>query len=78
MEIGSVVVNKTGKEKTKFFAVTGFDESFCFLANGRDRKLDKPKKKNLRHVQETRTILDANQMESDKALWEALKSFVSE
>lgn len=75
MKSGSVVMSLTGKEKSKFYVVTDFDEHFCYLANGRDRKLAKPKKKNLRHVAETKTVLTLEQMSSDKVLCEAIRSF---
>lgn len=49
--IGSVVKATTGRDKDKFFVVTGFlDDDYALLADGRSRTVSRPKKKKLKHV----------------------------
>ncbi len=49
--ISDVVVSTAGHDKGKLFYVIDTDETFLYLANGKDRTLDKPKRKKPRHVQ---------------------------
>ena len=47
---GSVVRAEAGRDGGGYFAVVGFDEKYCFIADGKSRKLDKPKRKNIKHI----------------------------
>ena len=48
---GDVVKAVAGKEKNQVFVVKDVDERFCWIVDGKRLKLDKPKKKSLKHVQ---------------------------
>ena len=49
--VSDVVLSTTGRDKGKIFYVIGMDEEMLLLANGKDRTLDKPKRKKQKHVQ---------------------------
>ena len=49
--ISDVVVSTAGRDKGELFYVIGTDPVFLFLANGKDRPLDRPKRKKRKHVQ---------------------------
>ena len=49
--ISDVVKSTAGRDKDEIFYVIGEDEKFLFLANGKDRPLDRPKRKKRKHVQ---------------------------
>ena len=49
--ISDVVVSTAGRDTGKWFYVIAEDTNFLFLANGKDRTLDKPKRKKRRHIQ---------------------------
>ena len=49
--IADVVVSTAGRDQDKLFYVIGTDPVYLMLANGKDRSLDKPKRKRARHVQ---------------------------
>ena len=51
IHISDVVVSTAGHDKGELFYVIDADEGFLYLANGKDRSLDKPKRKRARHVQ---------------------------
>ena len=51
INISDVVVSKAGHDQDKWFYVIDEDRSFLFLVNGKDRPLDKPKRKKRKHVQ---------------------------
>ena len=61
IHISDVVVSTAGHDKGEIFYVVSTDETFLYLANGKDRSLDKLKRKKRKHVQkvlrsETRVV----------------------
>ena len=51
INISDVVVSTAGRDAGEWFYVINEDQTFLFLANGKDRALDKPKRKKRKHVQ---------------------------
>ena len=49
--VGSVVRSKAGRDKGGCFIVLARDGEYAYLANGELRKVDRPKKKKLKHLQ---------------------------
>ena len=50
-EIGQVVTSTAGRDSGKRFVVIGYEgESYLFLADGKLRKAQKPKRKKRKHV----------------------------
>ena len=59
--ISDVEVSTAGHDQGEIFYVISTDDQFLYLANGKDRTLDKPKRKKRKHVQkvlrsETRVV----------------------
>ena len=48
--IADVVEATAGREKGQWFYVVGTDDDFLYLANGKDRSLEKPKRKKRKHA----------------------------
>ena len=48
--IGDVVVSKAGRDAGGLFYVIHADETYLTLANGKDRTLEKPKRKKRKHA----------------------------
>jgi len=55
-KLGQIVFSKSGRDKGEAFIVTQISGEFLYLANGSLRKLEKPKKKKIKHVQKTNFI----------------------
>ena len=51
IHISDVVVSTAGRDQGDLFYVINEDANYLMLANGKDRTLDKPKRKKRRHVQ---------------------------
>ena len=49
--ISDVVVSTAGRDRGESFYVVGVEGEYLMLANGKDRTLDKPKRKKRKHVQ---------------------------
>ena len=48
--ISDVVVSTAGRDQGEWFYVIAEDPVYLFLANGKDRTLEKPKRKKRKHV----------------------------
>lgn len=69
---GRIVRSKAGRDKDTFYIVVKSDEA-VWVANGRERKLSSPKRKNPKHLALTATVLSVP--ETDKQLRRALRDF---
>lgn len=69
---GMVIISAAGHDKGQLFLVTGVDGRYAYLADGKERKLAAPKKKNLKHIRATGHALTADGM-TDKRLRTALR-----
>ncbi|MCD8089962.1 MAG: KOW domain-containing RNA-binding protein [Clostridiales bacterium] len=54
--IGQTVYSKSGRDKGEAFIVVGIEGEYLFLADGKRRRLEKPKKKKQIHVQKVNRI----------------------
>ena len=75
LKTGYVVISKAGRDKGYFMAVVGIDEEkdFVIVADGKERPLERPKRKNPKHLQKTDYTVDLEQM-TDKKLRTFLRS----
>lgn len=48
----SLIVSKAGRDKGQLFYVIDTDEQYVYLADGKSRKLEKPKRKKRKHVEQ--------------------------
>ena len=55
---GSLVYSRAGRDKGKLFLVLSAEDEFVYLADGIIRTVEKPKKKKLKHINKTNTVLD--------------------
>ena len=63
IKISDVVVSTAGRDQGELFYVIGEEPLYLLLANGKDRSLDKPKRKKRKHVQK---VLRAETRVADK------------
>ena len=49
--VSDVVVSTAGRDQGQFFYVIKEEAPYLYLVNGKDRTLDKPKRKKRKHVQ---------------------------
>jgi len=64
-----------GRDKHQFFCIVELSRDSVKLADGKTRRLEKPKRKNLKHIQATTTILDLEVVNTNKRLRASLKPF---
>ena len=49
--VSDVVVSRAGRDQGQWFYVIDADDTYLFLVNGRERPVDKPKRKKRKHVE---------------------------
>lgn len=63
---GLVVKSISGHDKDFFYAVVGFDGNYSLIADGKYRKVEKPKRKSLKHLRMTNTVIDMDNLTNKK------------
>ena len=80
--LGAVVKSKSGRDKDRYFLVVGIiDSEYVYISDGSLRKVDKPKKKKIKHLvfidhveEEISGALKAGKKVSNAALRKFLQS----
>ena len=75
MSLGSVVKSTAGHDKNRFYAVVKIEKNYIWIADGKERKLAKPKRKNPKHIAKTNTVLTFSDITSDSKLRVLLRPF---
>ncbi len=69
---GDTTVSLAGKDKGLPLAVLYVEDGGVFLANGREHPLERPKRKNPRHLAAPAAVLDEGSMATNRELRRAL------
>ena len=73
LQRGLVVLAKAGRDKNKYFAILEIKDSMAYIADGRKRRIEKPKCKNTIHLAVTNTLLSEEQLATNNMLHKALR-----
>ena len=58
IQTGSIVYSKAGRDKSNILLVLKVEDGYAYVADGIQRKVDKPKKKKLKHLQKTNQVFE--------------------
>lgn len=72
---GRLVRSKAGRDKTRTLAVLAVEGQMLLLADGNLRTVAQPKRKKMRHVAPTATVLGNQFLQSDQLLSEAIAAY---
>ena len=78
LERGRVVISLAGRDKGRLLAVMQEEKNRVLICDGKERPVDRPKSKNIRHVEATEFSLSETGLASDRALRKALRRLSSE
>ncbi len=76
MDIGRIVCSISGHDKGFYMVVVGKKCDHLLVANGKQRKLQNPKLKNIKHLFLTEYFVETEQLQSNKKLRKAIFSFM--
>ena len=72
-EVGDIVQSKSGHDAKKLFVVIAkLNESYILIADGKSRKLDSPKQKNVKHVKLIEEASEVSAYVDDKRIADRL------
>ncbi len=72
LSIGQLVTSRAGRDSGRRYVVIGFDKSgFALVADGEIRKINRPKRKNIKHLIAHRAVLENNLSD------EAIRAFIA-
>ena len=70
--VGQIVYSKAGRDKGKFMVTVLEEEGFVCVCDGKERPLERPKRKNVKHIGFTKTVLEKDSYKSNKSLRKSL------
>ena len=76
IKVGSIVVSAAGHDKGGIFTVIGFaQQEYALIADGKFRKLEKPKKKKFKHLKPIGELEQNNPIQTNRQLRTVLKQY---
>ena len=73
--VGRIVISKAGRDKGKAQVIFEVTENYLLVCDGKERRLERPKRKNAKHLKFTNAYLKAHQLETNRAIRKALNEF---
>lgn len=72
---GRIVRSRAGRDKDYFLAVVGAEGNALLIADGKERPLERPKRKNAKHLAFTGGLVSDDGMSTNRALRKALRAY---
>lgn len=70
--VGQIVCSKKGRDKGYFLVIVEVCENTVYVCDGKERPLERPKKKNVKHLAFTNSVLKAESFKTNKSLRKSL------
>ncbi len=71
---GSVEISKAGRDKGYYLAVMSITDDGDYVCDGKERPVERPKKKNPLHLAKTHFVLSEEDTATNRSLKKALKN----
>ncbi len=75
--VGKIVYSAAGRDRNKPMVIVKETENYLLVCDGKERPVERPKRKNPKHLRFTNTYIKPHQFESNRALRKTLKIFAS-
>ena len=77
LKVGQVMESLAGHDKGELMVIAGFENDKVLVCDGKHRKLEKPKCKNPKHLQDTEMFLEPDSMATNKMLRKTLNKIAN-
>lgn len=79
IQIGAAVKALAGRDTDKdgIYVVVDIDDDFIYIANGRRRKIQHPKRKNPRHIEPTGQVFSKEEITTNRLIRQSLRQISS-
>lgn len=75
IRVGQIVKSLAGHDKGDFQIVMETDGVYALLCDGKRRSREKPKRKKLKHVAPTKTVIPENLLKTNRQIRSVLRPF---
>ena len=75
--IGQIVCSLSGRDKGYFMVVVAEENNYVHVCEGKERPLERPKRKNKKHISFTNTVLSEDSFKTNKNLRKELAIYKS-
>ena len=72
---GMIVKSDAGRDQQRYYVVVAVEGGFVYIADGRRRKVEQPKRKNPRHLKATRTVAGPAEIDTNQKLRRVLRDY---
>lgn len=72
---GTIVISLKGRDSGRFLIVVEASDGKVLVVDGKERPVDRPKLKNIKHIQLTSTVVSEEQMLTNRSIRHALNDF---
>lgn len=72
---GRIVCSLSGRDKGHFMVVVKAEQNVLYVCDGKERPLERPKRKNIKHLACTNTYLEPDSYKTNKSLKKAIAVF---
>ena len=66
--VGQIVCSRSGRDKGYFMVIVSEDDRYVYVCDGKERPLERPKRKNAKHLSVTNTVLPEESFKTNKTL----------
>lgn len=77
LKIGQIVKSRAGHDKGDLAVIAGFDKDKVLVCDGKHRPLERPKRKNSKHIEATEMFLDEDSMATNRKLRKTLNKIAN-
>lgn len=72
---GQIVRSIAGHDKNDFFVVMDIDDVYALICDGKHRPVQRQKRKKLKHLSITKTIVDIDKVQTNREIRRAIRLF---
>jgi ribosomal protein L14E/L6E/L27E len=69
---GQIVISTAGHDKGEMLVIAGFDKNRVLVCDGKQRKLERLKPKNPKHIKETEILLNEDSIATNRKIRKTL------
>ena len=73
--VGQIVCSNKGRDKGYFLVIVAENSEVVYVCDGKERPLERPKRKNAKHLRFTNTVLGVDSFKTNKSLRKAIAVF---
>ena len=74
LERGRVVLSRAGRDQGRFLVVLSIQGQEFLVADGKERPLERPKRKNAKHLQATGILIPESSLSTNREIRRALRA----